>query len=276
MDKNSIIKWALIAVGAYLVYQWLQSQGLLGGTTVAAALPAGTTTGTATGTATGTTTGTSTTAGPIVAQTQTQQTQPPASTTNPVGSGGAVSDKTPATPVVTQDQVQQYYQNVMNQLASQNAATLSNPLTQGLIQAQAVAAVQNWLASLGVDPLTFTTGSSTAAPTSTTNTVAPVGTPSDTALMLAAADSSQTGPVGDFMLNGHQWNWYRTQYFTTVLNQPYDKTKMAPDLVGVNPDNPMTVTTYWAALHQLGLSGIGWGGSGMAYGWSGRSGGYLQ
>ena len=33
MDKNEMIKWALIAVGAYLVYKWMTDSGFLGGVT---------------------------------------------------------------------------------------------------------------------------------------------------------------------------------------------------------------------------------------------------
>ena len=50
MDKNEMIKWALIAVGAYLVYKWMTDSGFLGGGDQAQLPAPGAGTGTGTGT----------------------------------------------------------------------------------------------------------------------------------------------------------------------------------------------------------------------------------
>lgn len=62
MEQKDLIKWALIAAGAYLVYKWLADSGMFGGLLAQPQTGAGATTGVTTGT----------TATQTQAQTQTQ------------------------------------------------------------------------------------------------------------------------------------------------------------------------------------------------------------
>lgn len=137
---------------------------------------------------------------------------------------------------------------------------------------QAVTAGAGTTAAL---PAATTTTAPVAATTPVTPTP-PAVTPSNDNLMLAAADQSKVGLVGDFLLNAWQWNYYRGQYFTTVLKQPFDAATMTPNFpASVDPTAPITVSAYWQILRTMGLSGLGWS-NGLSFGVAPRGGRTLQ
>lgn len=85
--------------------------------------------------------------------------------------------------------------------------------------------------------------------------------PADSVLKRAAANAHWAPEAGQFGLNWHQWNWYRSQYNS---NLPV----YAPEDVGADHTSLITATQYHAMLAAKGLSGLGYlGGLGNTFRW---------
>jgi len=93
-------------------------------------------------------------------------------------------------------------------------------------------------------------------------------TPDNIKLASAALDASKASLTGSYKLSGHQWNWYRMQ--AAISAGIYDAAKHNPNIAGL--DANYTASEYHALLSAAGLggigSGIGWGTpAGMSTAW---------
>jgi hypothetical protein len=85
-------------------------------------------------------------------------------------------------------------------------------------------------------------------------------TPTEEAIKAAAYDASKAGTTGSYKLNGHEWNWYRMS--RAIELGTYDAAKHQPALDAYgDPNLQYTASEYHALLSKAGLgsTAIGWG-----------------
>jgi len=233
MKKEDAIKYALIAVGAYLVYKWLtQPGGFLDPNKSAAAQIPGDTTGT--------------TANKIAEQT-TQTNQTTQQTTQ--------QSTTPAAPAApTQKSIDEAEYG--GGLSTVQAATRTGYTTQQLtvIEAWFTNAAKMYQAKNG--NMNGFNGYIASSLPDYLKIVA-ASSPSEEKLRAAALESAKATLTGDHKLTGHQWNWYRAQ--AAIAAGIFDAAKHSPSVDGL--DASMTAAEYHALLAKNGLGG-------MSLGWS--------
>lgn len=233
--KEDLIKYALIAAGAYLVYKWLtQPGGFLDPNKSAAAQIPGETVGTASNTiAEQTQQSTQQQSQQTQQQTQQQSSAPPAPTQKEIDEaeyGGGLSTVQAATRTgYTTAQlavIEQWFYNEAKLFQSKNGNMVG---------------FNGYIATVLPDYLKVIAASS----------------PSEEKLRAAALDPSKASLTGAHKLTGHQWNWYRAQ--AALAAGIFDQAKHSPDISGL--DASMTAAEYHALLGSNGLSGtgMGWG-----------------
>jgi hypothetical protein len=239
MDTKTIFKYLAIAVGAYLLYEWLSTNGYLAQFGIGTSTAAGTTT-TGTGTAAAQITGTS-------------------ASNVPTTSTSSVQTVPAATGVMT-------------------AQVINSPEPGSVSPVSGAVAVSAVPQSNGYTLVTYSDGSTAmvsptgqviplsgpSATPSTSPSVAPAASeptsPSQSTVALVAAMSQ-----GDSFLNGggvsgsgpyDHWNYYYNQ-------TAEGKTNPAPsdDVVGVDPNASITLQQWWQLVSVHGISGLrGFGG----------------
>lgn len=91
-------------------------------------------------------------------------------------------------------------------------------------------------------------------------TSAAIAVPQEETIKTAAYDASKAGLTGSYKLNGHEWNWYRMS--KAIELGTYDAAKHQPALDAYgDPNLQYTASEYHALLSKAGLgsTAIGWG-----------------